>query len=101
MPPQGESIGLCLEDVMLLSKVLKEKPSDEALQIFETYEFLRRERIEKAFEKADWSWETVKDKGWLGGLMMEYMTGAFLWWTKKSREEELAYDVRDVSIPTS
>jgi len=98
MPPQGESIGLAVEDVILLSRVMSKYPYKTHEELFELYEKLRRERIESAFAKAEWMWETVKDKGWFGGFMMEQFTGLFLNWTKKAKEDELAYDVRNIDL---
>src|ERR1700712_241696 len=99
MPPQGESIGLALEDAMLFSTILAKHQSHTNTELFETYESFRRDRIEAAFDEANFGWETVKDKGWLGGLMMEYLTVAFLWWKKKEKAKNLAFDVRDLEIP--
>jgi 2-polyprenyl-6-methoxyphenol hydroxylase-like FAD-dependent oxidoreductase len=98
MPPQGESIGLALEDVVLLSRVIEKGNLDSVQQVFEKYEHLRRDRIEEAYEKANWNWGTQKDKGWLGWVMMEWMMSIFLWWTKSSKDDELAFDVRDIPI---
>ena len=98
MPPQGESIGIALEDVVLLSKILEKRKSKEPMQIFQEYDNIRRANVEKAYAAANWGWEKVKDKGWFAGIMMEWLTGVFLWWTKKSKEEELAFDVRDVTL---
>jgi 2-polyprenyl-6-methoxyphenol hydroxylase-like FAD-dependent oxidoreductase len=98
MPPQGESIGIALEDVVLLSRILEKSKSEKPIQIFEEYDRIRRASVEKAYEAANWGWEKVKDKGFIAGIMMEWLTGIFLWWTKKSKEEELAFDVRDIAL---
>jgi hypothetical protein len=66
--------------------------------VFEVYEKIRRATVEEAYEKANWGWETVKDKGFIGGIIMEYLTSVFLWWTKKSREADLAHDVRNITL---
>ena len=96
MPPQGESIGIALEDAVTLSRVLEKRKEEEPIQIFQNYERLRRETVETAYEKAAWGWEKVKDKGFIAGIMMEIFTGIFLWWTRKSKEEELISDIRNV-----
>jgi hypothetical protein len=43
--------------------------------------------------------ETVKDKGWVAGIAMEYLTGVFLWATKASRDKIYASDVRSLLDP--
>jgi 2-polyprenyl-6-methoxyphenol hydroxylase-like FAD-dependent oxidoreductase len=98
MPPQGESVGLALEDVVLFSRLLQKHQAKEAEDIFVLYELLRRDRIEAAFDEANFGWEKVKDKGWFGGLMMEYLTVAFLWWKKEERVKNLSLDVRDIEL---
>ena len=100
MPPQGESIGMALEDVVVFSRVLeRQNATREAAHMFETYDGLRRERIEAAWQEADFRFETVKDKGWLVGVMMDYLTVLILWWTRSKHQNSMAYDVRDVDIP--
>jgi salicylate hydroxylase len=100
MPPQGESIGMALEDVVVLSRVLEhQNRSRDVPHMLETYDGLRRERIEAAWQEAEFRFETVKDKGWLAGIMMEYLTIVFIWWTKSKHKESMAYDVRDLEIP--
>jgi hypothetical protein len=100
MPPQGESIGMALEDVVVFSRVLEQQNATrEATHIFETYDGMRRERIEAAWKEADFRFETVKDKGWLAGIMMDYLTVFFLWLTRSKHQDSMAYDVRDVEIP--
>lgn len=98
MPPQGESIGLALEDVILISRVLEARKESAPEDLFKHYESLRRDRIAKAQKEAEWRFEKIKDKGLVGGLMMEKFTGLWLWWTTDSREDELAFDVRDIEI---
>jgi salicylate hydroxylase len=94
MPPQGESVGLALEDVVLLSTLFAKKPDMAIDELFQTQDKLRRERIEKAYDEASMRFETVKDKGWVAGMLMESITGIFLSWTKASRDKNLEFDVR-------
>jgi hypothetical protein len=98
MPPKGESIGFALEDVVILSRLLEKYQSSQPIEIFERFDNIRRSRIEKAFDDSNWGWETNKDKGWLFGIIMEWMTGLYLWWKKDSMEEDLVFDVRDIPL---
>src|ERR1700744_2526421 len=100
MPPQGESIGMALEDVVVFSRVLeRQNATREAAHMFETYDGLRRERIEAAWREADFRFETVKDKGWLVGVAMDYLTTFILWVSRSKHQDSMAYDVRDLEIP--
>jgi salicylate hydroxylase len=98
MPPRGESIGFALEDVVLLSRLLDKRTQNSPQEIFKEYDGLRRNRIEKAFDDANWGWGKNKDKGWFAGVMMEYGMSMILWWTKESRVKDLMYDVRDIKL---
>jgi hypothetical protein len=99
MPPQGESVGLALEDVVLFSTLLAKYKSKTAAELFELFESLRTGRINAAFDEANFRWETVKDKGWLAGVMMEWITAAVLWWSKEERVKNFSFDVRDIPLP--
>jgi 2-polyprenyl-6-methoxyphenol hydroxylase-like FAD-dependent oxidoreductase len=99
MPPQGESIGFAIEDSVLLSRILAEKaPSTTFEQAFQRYARNRMPRIDEAFDEATFRWETAKDAGWYVTLMKEWLTSVFLWWTKASRDENFAFDVRTAAL---
>jgi len=99
MPPQGESVGLTLEDVVLFSRLLDRQASKSTPQVFKEYEDLRRARIDAAVDGANFRWETVKDKGWLGGILMEWLTVLVLWFTREKRVKNFSFDVRDIELP--
>lgn len=98
MPPQGESVGLALEDVILFSKLLEQNESKSVTDIVKQYEELRKERIHAAVDEANFRWETIRDRGWLGGIMMEWLTVIFIWWSKEERKKSYEYDVRDLKL---
>lgn len=99
MPPQGESVGLAIEDSILFANILAQgQPESPVEEIFARFERNRKKRIDDAFEEADWRWDTVKDSGLIGSLVKEWLTSAFLWWTKNSRDENYAFDVRDMEL---
>ncbi|OCK84990.1 FAD/NAD(P)-binding domain-containing protein [Lepidopterella palustris CBS 459.81] len=99
MPPQGESVGLALEDVVLLSRLAGQHETKSTAQILADYESLRKPRIAEAFKEAEFRWETAKDRGWLMAVLMEWMTWFFLKWMAKSKERDFAFDVRDIEVP--
>lgn len=98
MPPQGESTGLALEDVVLFSRILSYHETKSLQDMFEKYEALRRKKIDEAYEEAMFRWETVKDKGWFKMKLVEFGTPWFLWWTKASRDEGLRLDIDAVDL---
>ncbi|KAF2469980.1 FAD/NAD(P)-binding domain-containing protein [Lindgomyces ingoldianus] len=98
MPPQGESAGFALEDAILLSRILEHHQSKSIAELFDRYEQLRRPRINAAVKEANLRFETIRDRGWLTTIIVEWMTWAFLSWTASRKEQEFAYDVRDLDL---
>jgi uncharacterized membrane protein len=85
---------------MLFSRLLKSHSSKAIPQIFKEFEDLRRTRIDAAVDEANFRWETVKDKGWFVGVMMEWLTALVLWWSRDQRMKSYQYDVRDIELPS-
>jgi salicylate hydroxylase len=98
MPPQGESVGLAIEDSTLFARIIAKQPEAAIEDTFARFERNRKKRIDNAFEEADWRWDTVKDSGLMAGLMKEWLTFVFLWWTKDTRDENYAFDVREMEL---
>jgi hypothetical protein len=96
MPPQGESVSVCLEDVVLFAELIKRNPSISYKELFLTQDSLRRERVEKLYEEASWGFNTQMDKSWVASLAMEYLTGLFLWAKKSEKEKNNMFDVRSL-----
>ncbi|KAF2672869.1 FAD/NAD(P)-binding domain-containing protein [Microthyrium microscopicum] len=88
MPPQGESIGLALEDVVLLTRVLEKHGGTQSAG----------EMFEAAWEEASWRWESVKDKGVVATWAREIMTPWVLWFMQGKKAKEMMYDVREIEI---
>lgn len=107
MPPQGESIGLALEDSVLFSRALAHYNAKDAednkrrtlLETFKSYEELRRSPIDEAYREAKMRWESAKDSGFVGMKMKEFIYPLVLWWTAGRRTKAYMYDARDVEIP--
>ncbi|KAI9718753.1 MAG: hypothetical protein M1812_003927 [Candelaria pacifica] len=98
MPPQGESIGLAIEDAVLLSRVLQKSPERSIPDSFSSYEKTRQPRIDAAYKEATSRWEKVKDRTWLQHRMVEWFTWAYLWYKWSTFESSHAYEVRNEAI---
>ena len=98
MPPQGESVGMALEDVMVFARLMAHHQTHSFADLFSAYERLRRKRIGAAYEEASFRWETVKDAGWLAQTLKEWMTPLFLWWTAKARNASFEEDVTSFDL---
>jgi salicylate hydroxylase len=93
MPPQGEGVGMVLEDVVLLALITGRYGATGLKNVFTLYEDLRRKRIDVAYDEANFRWETVKDSGWLAQAMKEWLTPVFLWWSAKARRATFEEDL--------
>ena len=100
MPPQGESVGMALEDVMIFSKLAKVHQSHTWSEIFGVYERLRRGRIDAAYKWTNFRWDAAKDCGWVKQSVKERTTGFFIWWSSKSRNSGFKEDVGDLDLAT-
>ncbi|KAK2760940.1 hypothetical protein FQN54_002182 [Arachnomyces sp. PD_36] len=106
MPPQGESIGLALEDAVLFSRVFarhnsKDIGDDEPSilsGVFKSYEDLRRGRIDEAYREAAMRWESAKDSGFIGMKMKEFMYPWILWFTSERRKKAYMFDASKIEI---
>ncbi|KAF1816517.1 FAD/NAD(P)-binding domain-containing protein [Eremomyces bilateralis CBS 781.70] len=98
MPPMGESVGLCLEDAVLFSRILRHHGPKNLEHVFDVFEKLRRPRIDAAFKEADMRWETNKDLGWFFTVIRDWFTAGFMWWMSSSMEGKFAYDVLEVDL---
>ena len=74
MPPQGESVGFALEDVVLFSRILKQCKDLPIEGLFAKYEHLCRPRINAAVKAANLGVETVKDHSWFWTWFIEIAT---------------------------
>ncbi|KAF2095464.1 FAD/NAD(P)-binding domain-containing protein [Rhizodiscina lignyota] len=98
MPPQGESLGLAIEDTILFTRVLEAYYGQSCAEIFMVYEKLRKPRIDAAFDEANFRWENVRDVGFIVSYLREWMTTLYLWWMKKAHADNMAYDVRNIDM---
>lgn len=98
MPPQGESLGLALEDAVLFSRILDAYHDKPTAEIFKRYETIRKPRMDAAFDEANWRWESVKDVGWLANYMREWFTWLYLLFVAPHKDADFKYDVRKIDL---
>jgi 2-polyprenyl-6-methoxyphenol hydroxylase-like FAD-dependent oxidoreductase len=98
MPPQGESMGIAIEDAMLISRLLSEQPDASIPDIIARYQRNRIQKIDKAFDEASWRWETVKDSGYVMTMFKEYLTTVFLWWNKDKLNKSWEFDIMKAEL---
>ena len=103
-PHVGQGVSMALEDVFLLSRLLKKEsaPLEDCLRQFET---IRRPRIEEFASQAANNGNRSRQKGPWQIAFMEW--GMWLWflarrmlssWSLGAREEEWSYDIDEVDI---
>ena len=98
MPPQGESVGLCIEDAIIFSRCMMHHASYDFSSIFDAYERIRRQPIDHAHNEAVRRWETVKDSGWFMYQMKTLLTPWVLWWMNQSKDKEFGEDWSEANI---
>ena len=99
MPPQGESVGLALEDAVVFARCMADVYQGGDLEsAFAKYERLRRPRTDEAYKQATFGWDTQKNSGWFAFQLKNWLTGWFLWWTKDSRQRRYAEDIATVQL---
>ena len=59
MPPQGESIGIAIEDGLILAEIFEQRDSKTIEQLLAAYEERRRPLIERYYDEAVEYWNTV------------------------------------------
>ncbi|EFR02632.1 salicylate hydroxylase [Nannizzia gypsea CBS 118893] len=99
MPPQGESIGIAIEDAILFARTLAKYRSSPLSETFRVYEELRRHRIDEQYQEASSRWETVRDCGYIVTKLKEMFVPWWIWWTSKARTETFLSDAESVIIP--
>ncbi|KAI9770499.1 MAG: hypothetical protein M1839_003180 [Geoglossum umbratile] len=107
MPPQGQSVGICLDDAILLSRLLAKHsspstslPSDspswtsaDLSAAFSRYDTLRRPVVDKAHKKALQQWENVKDISWFAFKFREWVVWLMLLVMGSMFDEGEGYDI--------
>lgn len=101
MPPQGESIGIAIEDGVLLAHVLSRHDTRDISRVFQDYERLRRRHIHKLYKETVWRWNNAmkEDAGWLWGIFVEWLTVVFLFFMNRKQKDYFADDVGGLDLP--
>ena len=95
MPPQGESVGYCLEDVALFTEVLKSlQDSTQLSQAFQRFETLRKPRIEALAKMTAAGFDGMGDISWIKFKLREWGMPLSMWLTQSKRDAEYSSDVR-------
>ncbi|KIY03200.1 uncharacterized protein Z520_01667 [Fonsecaea multimorphosa CBS 102226] len=94
MPPNGESVGFCLEDAVLLSTLFQRRGCSSPSAIFQEFESLRRHEMEQAKEDALVRWGSAGKVSWLRWKVRELLAPWYFWWTQGGRDAVFAKDVR-------
>ncbi|KAK5663999.1 hypothetical protein OQA88_212 [Cercophora sp. LCS_1] len=81
MPPQGETIGLALEDSVLLARCLHSVARHKGCikEAFESYERVRRPRINAAYRESEDVVYSVRTSSWLGYELKALVVPFLLW----------------------
>ncbi|KAH8882578.1 FAD/NAD(P)-binding domain-containing protein [Thozetella sp. PMI_491] len=101
MPPQGESTGIAIEDGVLLARLLERHESRSVPQIFDDYEKLRRGPVEKVYKETVSMWANAakEDRGWLGTIILEWMTWVVVGLMNMRGKNHFAGDVTKLELP--
>lgn len=99
MPPQGESIGIAIEDAILFTRTLAKYRSYPLTEAFKVYEELRRHRIDEHYQEASRRWETVRDCGYFVNKLKEVILPWWIWWSNDARTKTFMSDAETAIIP--
>jgi 2-polyprenyl-6-methoxyphenol hydroxylase-like FAD-dependent oxidoreductase len=93
MPPAGHSVGLALEDGVLLARLLETTKPSMPQDVFPRYQELRRPRIENEYKHALQRWEGVKTISWWLQKLREYATWIYLAIFARHTDKSLKYNI--------
>jgi salicylate hydroxylase len=93
MMPAGNSIGLTLEDAILLTRLLDNTKPNNPQDAFPRYEEIRRPRIEKDYKHAVQRWSGVKTISWWRQRLREFFFWLYLAFFARHVDESFKYDV--------
>ncbi|KAJ5365507.1 hypothetical protein N7517_008393 [Penicillium concentricum] len=100
MPPRDESAAYALDDAILFSRILASYRSEPLAEVFDAYENLRRDTINRAFKESRRMWERNRDMGLLEGRLKEWMMTFHIRSNEQAREEAWAFDATKMALPT-
>lgn len=78
MPPRDESAAYSIEDALIFTQILSRDLYAPLPTIFQEYESLRRELVNKAFDASRRLWQSDLDKGLFPGHVRDLMSPVHL-----------------------
>jgi 2-polyprenyl-6-methoxyphenol hydroxylase-like FAD-dependent oxidoreductase len=100
MPPRDESAAYALDDAILFARILARYRSEPLTEVFEAYERLRRETINRAFKESRRMWDKNRDMGFLEGRLKEWMMPFQVRSHRDERESAWEFDATKILLPT-
>ncbi|KAJ5688529.1 hypothetical protein N7462_002921 [Penicillium macrosclerotiorum] len=100
MPPRDESAAYALDDAILFARILARYRSEPLVEVFDAYESLRRDTINRAFKESHRMWDRNRDMGHLEGRLKEWMMPFYLRSHRDEREAAWEFDAAQISLPT-
>ncbi|KAJ5121730.1 hypothetical protein N7448_002862 [Penicillium atrosanguineum] len=100
MPPLDESAAYALDDAILFARILAQYRSEPLAEVFDTYERLRRDTINRAFKESHRMWDRNRDMSMLEGRLKEWMIPLSLRSRRDQREAAWEFDASKISIPS-
>jgi salicylate hydroxylase len=98
MPPGGQSVGLALEDSIILSRVLSSYPSSDLADIFNRYDSIRRARVEDHYRQMASRWEGTRTHYWWVQKIREFFVWIYLFFIARHADESFTYDPMKISL---
>ena len=93
MPPGGHSVGLAVEDAILLARLVEHMKPANISDVFPRLVELRKPRIDKDYLQAEQRWEGVKTVSWWWQIIRELLYGFLVFFLSKNIEKSFGYDV--------
>ncbi|CAG7921079.1 unnamed protein product [Penicillium olsonii] len=100
MPPRDESAAYALDDAILFSRILARYRSEPLAEVFDAYESLRRDTINRAFKESRRMWERNREMGLFEGRLKEWMMAFHIKTHESAREAAWEFDATKMALPT-
>ena len=98
MPPGGQSVGLALEDSIILSRLLSSAASSGVAEIFKRYDSIRRARVEDHYKQMASRWEGTKTRSWWMQKIIEFFVWIYLAAITRHSDENFMYDPTKIDL---
>jgi 2-polyprenyl-6-methoxyphenol hydroxylase-like FAD-dependent oxidoreductase len=98
MPPGGQSVGLALEDSIILSRLLSSTTSSDVAEVFNRYHSIRRARVEDHYKQMASRWQGTKTRSWWVQKIMEFFVWIYLVAIARHADESFTYDPTKIDL---